>query len=205
MKGDVTNRRIAAVVLAAGESRRMGQPKLVLPWEGDTVIGKVVNTLKEAGLDIIIVVTGGHKDQVEKALSGRGVEVIFNPDFFREDMLLSCQIGLQSLAPQIGAALIVLGDQPQIEAGVVQLILQMFEDNPAVLLVPSYQMHRGHPWLVDRSLWPAILDLRPPETLKDFLVKNSKQITYVTIDSASIFQDLDTPEDYERYTHRSSV
>ena len=193
-----TTRGVAAVVLAAGESKRMGQPKMVLPWGRDTVIGKVVSTLKESGLDKIVVVTGGASQLVEKALQGLPVLVLHNPDYARGDMLISCQVGIRALGSEVEAAVIVLGDQPQIEADVVKSILRAYRTKPADLLVPSYQMHRGHPWLVARSLWAGILGLRPPETLKDFLARHADQITYLPTESASVLQDLDTPEDYER-------
>lgn len=195
-------RVVAAVVLAAGGSKRMGQPKMVLPWGEDTVIGKVVRTLKESGLVKILVVTGGTSQLVEKAVNGLAVQVLQNPDYSKGDMLISCQVGLQGLDPEVEAAFIVLGDQPQIEARVVKSILHTYASNPALLLVPSYQMHRGHPWIVARSLWPAIMELRPPQTLKDFLAKHADQITYLPTDSASVLQDLDTPEDYARYSQR---
>jgi molybdenum cofactor cytidylyltransferase len=66
--------------------------------------------------------------------------------------------------------------------------------------VPSYQLHRGHPWLVSRALWPAVFALHSPETLRDFLKQHAAQITYLPVESASILQDLDTPEDYDHYS-----
>ncbi len=191
---------IAAVILAAGESKRMGSPKLVLPWGRDTVIGKVVRTLKEAGLRDILVITGGAGQMIENALEGLAVRTLHNPDFADSEMLASCQIGLQALSPQIETALIVLGDQPQIEVGVVKSILDLYEKRKPVLVVPSYQMHRGHPWLISRILWQAILALHPPETLRDILMQHAAQITYLPVESASILQDLDTPTDYEQYS-----
>jgi molybdenum cofactor cytidylyltransferase len=200
MKPGVSRSTIAAVVLAAGESRRMGSPKLVLPWGGHTVIGQVVRTLTESGLNEIIVVTGGASRLVEAALESFSVHITANPDYSSGEMLTSIQVGLQALSSLVEAALVVLGDQPQIEAGVVKSVIRMYDKDRPVLLVPSYQMHRGHPWLVARILWPSILSLRPPATLRDFLVQHVDQITYLPVDSASILQDLDTPEDYDRYT-----
>jgi molybdenum cofactor cytidylyltransferase len=67
------------------------------------------------------------------------------------------------------------------------------------LIVPSYQKHRGHPWLIDCSLWGEVLALKPPENLRDFLRAKTEQIHYLEVDSPSILQDLDTPEDYQRF------
>jgi molybdenum cofactor cytidylyltransferase len=190
----------AAVIMAAGESKRMGSPKLVLPWGQDTVIGKVVRTLMEAGLSEIVVVTGGASNLVETALRGLAVRTRRNPDYTHGEMLASSQIGLQALSSKVETALLVLGDQPQIEVGVVKSILRVYEKDKPALVVPSYQLHRGHPWLVSRALWPAVFGLHPPETLRDFLKQHAAQITYLPVESASILQDLDTPEDYDHYS-----
>jgi molybdenum cofactor cytidylyltransferase len=190
----------AAVVLAAGESKRMGRPKLVLPWGQGSVIGQVVHTLMEAGVNEIVVVTGGANLQVVTALSALPVRTLHNSDYAGGEMLSSCQIGLNALGLHITAALIVLGDQPQIEVGVVKSLLGVFEKDCPLLVVPSYQMHRGHPWLAARPLWPAMLALHAPQTLRDFFVQNAALITYVPVETDSILQDLDTPADYERFT-----
>jgi molybdenum cofactor cytidylyltransferase len=200
MKPPESNARIAAVVLAAGESKRMGSPKLVLPWGQNTVIGTVARTLEEAGLEDIIVVTGGSSSLVEASLEGHHVRILRNPDFVQSEMLASCQIGFQALDSQTEAALIVLGDQPQIEVWVVKSMLKLFEECEPILIVPSYQMQRGHPWLVARELWPELLSLRPSQSLRDFLRQRASSITYLPVDSASVLQDLDTPADYERFS-----
>jgi molybdenum cofactor cytidylyltransferase len=190
----------AAVILAAGESKRMGSPKLVLPWGDGTVIGQVVRTLKEAGLSEIVVVTGGAGPLIETALASLEVRILRNPNYVSGEMLTSCQIGLQALSPPVATALIALGDQPQIEAGIVKSMIRMYAHSRPALVVPSYQMHRGHPWLVARSLWPDIINLRPPETLRDFLAAYAGQIEYLPVGTASILQDLDTPADYDLYS-----
>jgi molybdenum cofactor cytidylyltransferase len=196
--GEENYQSIAAVVLAAGRSVRMGQPKMVLPWGDSTVIGRVVQVLAWAEIQPIAVVTGGARRQVEAALSGKTVQLVFNPRFVQAEMLVSLQIGLRSLGEEPTAALVVLGDQPQIELEVVQSILARYRSQRAALVVPSYQMKRGHPWLVERRLWQAIFDLGPRRTLRDLLNTYADQIDYLNVDSPSVLRDLDTPEDYRR-------
>jgi molybdenum cofactor cytidylyltransferase len=192
-------RQIAAVILAAGQSRRMGQPKMVLPWGNTSVIGKVVTTILQAGVDELIVVTGGSRQLVEAALKGLPARAVFNPRYAEGEMLLSLQAGLADLSPVIAAVLVVLGDQPQIEVDVVRQIVTRYRESGALLIVPSYQRRRGHPWLVDRAAWSQILGLRPPVTLRDFLNSYQDQIDYLAVDTSSILQDLDTPEDYRHH------
>lgn len=196
------NPTIEAIVLAAGLSTRMGQPKMVMPWGPVTVIGKVITTLLEAGIGKIIVVTGGAAEAVSAAIRPYAVQQVFNPDYRDGEMMRSIQVGLRSLADEIRAALLVLGDQPQIEAGVIRQILSAYYETGNELIVPSYQMRRGHPWLVGRGLWPDILSLEPPANMRDFFSRKNAQIYYVTVETASVLKDIDTPEEYERQRPR---
>jgi len=155
---------ISAVILAAGKSSRMGQPKMVLPWGHTTVIGKVITTLMNAGLNDLHVVTGDNQTILKKGLNGFPIEFVFNPDSADGEMISSVQIGLKSLLVKSEAALIVLGDQPQIETHVVLAIMDSYLSTRSEIVVPSYQMHRGHPWLVDKSLWGEIFELKQTDT-----------------------------------------
>ncbi len=189
------SKKITAIILAAGQSRRMGQPKMLLPWGGITVLGKVIETLQAAGLEELVVVTGGAREQVE-AIVGGSARVVFNVEYSNSEMLSSIQCGLGAIKPEAQAALICLGDQPQVRVGSVQVILQEYESTGASLIVPSYQMKRGHPWLVGRELWNEILEMRSPESPREFLNRHAKEIKYINVDTPSILTDLDTPEDY---------
>jgi len=189
---------IAAVVLAAGLSTRMGKPKMVLPWGKSSIIGTVVATLTNSGLKHIIVVTGGSSQEIADALYGFSTQIVFNPMHENGEMLYSIQIGLSVLPSTIRAALVVLGDQPQTQIDVVQSVIKVFQTKQANLIIPSFQMRGGHPWLVGRSLWPEILALTPPATMRDFVRDNATSIHYLSVNTATILADVDTPEDYEQ-------
>lgn len=186
---------ITALILAAGQSKRMGKPKMLLPWGETTVLGKVIATFKAVGADDIFVITGGDRERVE-ALVGNSVRTVFNPDFARGDMLSSVQVGLAELKVGVEAVLIGLGDQPQVQERSVRLVIDEYRKSRASIVVPSFQMRRGHPWLVARSHWDEILDMRFPKSLRNFLKNHSNEIHYVEINNNSILQDLDTLEDY---------
>jgi molybdenum cofactor cytidylyltransferase len=189
---------IAAIVLAAGLSRRMGRPKLALPWRDTTVIGQVVAVLAAAGINEILVVTGGASQEIEAALSAAPVRLVFNPRFEASEMIDSLQVGLAQLSSSVEATLVALGDQPQIQLPVVQAIMESYTEHPAGLIVPSYQMKRGHPWLVVRPLWSELSQLCPPQTLRDFLGRHVADIRYLPVSTDTILRDLDTPADYAR-------
>lgn len=194
----ITPKRIGAVVLAAGQSRRMGQPKLVLPWGQTTVIARVAEVLLEAGLAEVIVVTGGSYTDVETALQHLPVQTIFNPQYTGNDMLRSLQVGLGKHHENIQATLVALGDQPQIEVDTVRALAEAYQETGSPLIIPSFNNRRGHPWLVSRTIWPNVFALDAPATLRDFLNQHRDQIHYLTVTTPSILKDLDTPADYDR-------
>ncbi len=189
---------ITAIILAAGQSKRMGKPKMLLPWGGTTVLEKVIATFKAANVDEILVVTGGKRQQIE-ALVKDSARTVFNPNYAEGEMLSSVQIGLAGLLPGTEAALIGLGDQPQVQGRSVQLVIDEYRTSGASIIVPSFQMRRGHPWLVMRDHWGEILAMRSPASLRDFLNNHADEIHYVAVNSDSILQDLDTPEDYLKF------
>ncbi len=187
---------ITALVLAAGVSQRMGSPKMLLPWGKGTVLGRVLEVLQAAGISDALVVSGGARASVEQIAAAAGARVVFNPEYAAQEMLSSLQAGLRAMQANSDAALITLGDQPQIGESTIRSIVTEYSNTLAPLIVPSYRMRRGHPWLLGRPLWEAALRLRPPETPRDFLSRHASDITYIEIDSPTILQDLDTPEDY---------
>jgi molybdenum cofactor cytidylyltransferase len=189
---------ITAIVVAAGESRRMGQPKMLMPWGKSTVLQTVIATLQAAGVTDVLVVTGGARKQVE-SLIGKSVQTIFNEDYEKGEMLGSIQVGLAVKMHEARAALICLGDQPQIQERSVRRIRDAFLKGNSNIVAPSYQMRRGHPWLIARPLWDEFLEVRPPKTPRDFLDAHSREIQYVEVETPTVIEDLDTPDDYLKY------
>jgi len=195
--------RVAAVVPAAGRSVRMGKPKHVLPWgDGETIVGRIVRQLAQAGVADIVVVTGSAREQVEAAVgqatvgaAGPTVRCVFNPDFATREMLSSLQVGLRSLPADTAAALVALGDQPQIEPAVAQAVIRRWAETRAEAVFPEFEGRRGHPVLFDRALWPALLSLPQTATPREAL--RSARAEVVPVELKSILKDIDTPEDYE--------
>ena len=161
------------------------------------MLGEVIEVFRVSLVEDILVVSGGDRDAVEKIAEAWRARTVFNPRFAEEDMLSSLQVGLGSMPAKTDAVLIALGDQPQMQQSTVLAILHAYAESHEPLIVPSYRMHRGHPWLVARELWGDILGMQPPETPRDFLNHHAEQITYVDVDTPTILQDVDTPEEYE--------
>lgn len=189
---------ISAIILAAGQSKRMGQPKLLLPWGKLTVIEQVITTFLQAGIENIFVVIGGAGEQVMEVIESYPVQKIYNNDYAIGEMLSSLQLGLRALPERVQATLVGLGDQPQVQEATVRLVCEAYRDSKPQLVVPSFQMRRGHPWLVARPLWDELLALQAPESPREFLNRHAKEIHYVESGTPSILADLDTPEDYQQ-------
>jgi molybdenum cofactor cytidylyltransferase len=195
---------MAAVVLAAGLSRRMGSFKLLLPWDGHTVIGQVVTTLAAAGLSPILAVVGHRAGEVAAALAGSGAMVVANPRYAEGEMISSIQAGLAALADSpagIAATLLCLGDQPQLQAETVCAVLAAGAAGGCQkVVIPSYEMRAGHPILLPRWLWPEIM-AGPPD-LRSVLKAHREQTLYLAVDTPAVLADLDTPADYARWQAR---
>lgn len=188
---------ISAILLAAGQSRRMGQPKMLLPWGKLTVIEHVITIFLNAGIEDLLVITGGAREQVEKAIAPYPIRRIYNMDYAQGEMLSSIQCGLWAMPDRVQAALIGLGDQPQVQEQSVRLVCEAYKQGKSSLVVPSFQMRRGHPWLIARPLWHELLQMQSPKSPRDFLNRHAGEIQYVEVDTPSILADLDTPEDYQ--------
>ncbi len=190
---------VTAIVLAAGLSTRMGENKLLLPWRrGRSIIHWVVEQIIASGVKDILLVTGRDREKVENETTFDEVRYIFNPDYSDGEMLHSLQCGIRALSEDCECILIVLGDQPQLDQFVIGAILEYHELYPEeVLIVPSYQKRKGHPWLVGRPLWKSIMDLKPPQNLRTFLIQHNEEIKYVSVNNPAILVDMDTPEEYQ--------
>ena len=204
--------RFAAVVIAAGESHRMGTPKQLLPWQGRSFIAQIVSTLLESPLDEIVVVLGHRADEIrtqipnlpdataarEAQIAKPVVRALLNPRY-REGMLTTIQCGIAALADDVRASYIALVDQPQLKASTVATLRQQFEASQKGIVVPSHQMRRGHPLLIDLHKYRAeILAIEGPPGLQKLLRDHPDDILHVNFDDASVLADLDTPEDYRR-------
>ncbi len=189
-------RPVAAIVLAAGMSSRMGKLKVLLPWGKQTVLDAIIRQLHIARLNEIVVVTGHDGDRVARRAAQYTAAIAHNPDYASGEMLSSLQAGLRMLDSRVRAALVVLGDQPQIRSHVVARVLDAYARESCRLVIPSFQMRRGHPVLFDRSLWKDLLELPPGGMPRDVVNANQDEIAYVNVNTDSILRDIDTPEDY---------
>lgn len=201
--GGSTDVQIAAVIAAAGQSRRMGRPKQLLPW-GDgtvttTVIAAVVDNLHAAGAAPILCVIGHASTQMREALRDHSATLVYNDEYQASEMIVSYQTGVRHLReafPACVGTLIALSDQPHVPPEIVRLVLEQASRTPQDIVIPSHQMRRGHPIYLPSTLWDALLTLPAEQTLRDVIRGHAECIRYVNVDSDVILRDMDTPEDY---------
>ena len=189
-------KRIYAIVLAAGMSTRMGSPKQLLPFGDRTVLQRVVDTLLEADLDGIVVVLGHGAEAVRESLAGRRVNFCLNPDY-QKGMFSSLLCGISALKGSADAALIALGDQPQIEAGVVRGVVAAYREGEKGIVVPTFGGKRGHPALIDLARYRAEIFALSGETgLKPVMRGHPDDTLELEVEQGWILRDIDTPEAY---------
>lgn len=192
-------RRVTGVVLAAGQSERMGEAKLLLPWgDGSTIIRNVCAQAAAADLTELLVVTGGWREQVEAAIADLPLRVVHNPQYAEGEMLSSVQAALRAAPESSEAVLIFLGDQPAVQEGVVADVLNAYAEGCGTIVAPVYEGRRGHPVLIDRVFWDALLRLPVGAAPRDVLRAHEDEVCEVPVDTPSVLQDIDTPDDYEQ-------
>ena len=192
-------RRVSAVILAAGESRRMGRPKLLLPWgDGSTIIREVCRKVAASGVSEIILVTGYKREEVVSQIADLPVRVLYNPHYAEGEMLSSLQVGLKAIGKANHACLVVLGDQPAIELEIINRLLEAYYRGRGRIVAPFYRNQRGHPILIDKAFWQAIIELPEGAAPRDAIRASEDEIYHVEVNSDSVLRDIDTPEDYHR-------
>jgi len=193
-------KKICILILAAGESKRMGKAKLLLHYDQKTIIEDVVHNCLSSNSDKVIVVLGGHREKILPLIKHLPVSVIFNPDY-KKGMLSSIQCGIRSLPPNTGAIIFVLSDQPGIPSDVIDLLIDTYNKTKKGILLPVFSQRRGHPILIDVKYTEKILNLSPDIGLRRLIHAHPDDILEVPVDNPNVLKDIDTPEDYKRFRH----
>lgn len=188
---------VCAIVLAAGESHRMGQQKLLLPYGGKPVIRHVVDEVVAAGATRTIVVTGFDHERIIDALTDTPAEFTRNTEF-AQGMLSSVRCGLRHATNNSRGYMIALGDQPSITASVVQAVLAAFAARLSAIVVPSHNGRQGHPIIIPSRFHEDILSKYDDTGLRGLLRAHPDAINYLDIGNDAVLRDIDFPEDYAR-------
>ena len=188
---------IWTIILAAGESRRMAQPKLLLPFGEKTIIETVLDNAASSKSNYTLLVTGGFREKIKQKTRGFPVITVFNPNY-KQGMLSSVQMGFRSLPEGAQAAVILLGDQPAIPFQVIDRIIETYSLTSKGIILPAYKKDRGHPVLIDMKYKGKIAALSPEVGLRGIVYGHPNDVFEVPVTTSSILRDIDDMQDYKR-------
>jgi len=194
-------RACGAVVLAAGEARRFGAPKLLMPFGDSTVLGSVVEALGSAGVRPIVVVVGKNDAAIRESLGDSDVHIVRNPDP-AAGMVSSIRVGVERLPGSLDRFLVALGDQPRIRAECISQLVQEQIRSGKGIAIPMYQGRRGHPVVFSHSYRREIVAVTDQQTLRDLIEAHCDDILEVKCGSDAYVRDIDTREEYENELRR---
>lgn len=197
---------IVGVILSAGESRRMGEPKALLPIEGVSFIERVVAAFQASKVGSIFVVLGYRAEEMQAEISHLPVTVVVNRDY-RKGQLSSLNVAIRTLeGAQSGEAvdgiLVHLVDHPFISAGLVNHMIDRFYETKKLIVVPRFKGKRGHPVLFSRALFQELLCAPLEQGAKAVVHAHGEETLTIDTDDPGVTIDIDTPEDYRDYVGR---
>jgi molybdenum cofactor cytidylyltransferase len=193
---------IAALVLAAGGSTRLGSPKQLVPWGDSTLLDHVLDQIRRMPFDGVFVVLGASIDQILDEVDFTGVTVIENPEW-EEGMASSLRVGLDAVLrlSRAEAVAIFLGDQPDINPEIVEVLLAARRSTKRQAIVPKYRYTWGNPVIIERALWPRLMSLEGEEGAKRLLQAHPDWVHEVWFEQRTP-RDVDTAADVEELRPR---
>ena len=191
---------LAAIVLAAGESARMGKPKPLLEVAGETFLERILRTLDQLeGLDLRVAVLGHQATAVRRAVEFHGAQAITFRGY-RQGMLASIKAGARAvlkMAPDLEAAILCFVDQPLVQAETYAALLNAYQPDKDDVVIASYGGEHGHPIVLARPFLERLLDDTASETLAAFIETQQARRRFLDCDDPAVVQNVNTPEAYE--------
>jgi molybdenum cofactor cytidylyltransferase len=195
--------KISGIVIASGEGKRIGRIKQLLPWKNSTILGNIIDTLKDTDLDKIYIVLGHEKEEILENIKlhlTEKFEVIFNENY-KKGMLTSIQEAVKKIPDDYSGFIIFLGDQPFIKKETVDKSIERIKAKDYPIIVSCYKGERGHPTFISLEFKEKILSLDPEKgALRDIIydARNKNLVFDFETDDEDVIKDIDTYEDYIR-------
>ena len=188
---------VSAIILAAGESTRMGRLKALLPWQGRTLIEYQMESLREAGADQVVVVVGHRWEEVEAPARGRpGVETAINPDY-RQGKTTSIKAGLSRVSPSAQAIIVLAVDQPR-PVSILKSLIDVHLERGSLITCPEHGGHRGHPFIFSAGLMPELMGITEEgQGLREVVDRHRADTYRLAVDNPIVNADMNSPEDLE--------
>jgi molybdenum cofactor cytidylyltransferase len=197
---------ISAIVIAAGESKRMGKTKQLLPWEGKILLQHVLDSIMGSEVGEVILVLGCEAERILERVNTQKIKVIINPDY-PQGMITSIRYGLAAIGKGAEAFFIVLGDQPGISPQIYnQLIREFRRIYPSKrILLPTCQGKKGHPALFSIDFREEGSAIKGDVGFRQIILDHPQDILQIELGTDAVLNDVDTPEDYQNLLKRKST
>ncbi len=189
---------VAAIVLAAGSSSRLGQPKQLLPVDGQPLLARTLDAVRFSSLEPRIVVLGGAEDAIRASVRLAGFDIVSNPDF-EQGQATSLVAGIRALPEDVDGAIVLLGDQPLVEPWLLDKLVKAFVPGRHAAVRPRYADGPGNPVLLARELFPDLLDPQGDVGARDVLQAHRERIATVDHPIRNAHRDVDTLDDYAAF------
>jgi molybdenum cofactor cytidylyltransferase len=186
---------ISAIVLAAGRSTRLGRSKQLLPLGGLPLLAHVLRNAAAANLDEVVLVLGHNATTIAGAVGDWGQRIVVNPDY-AAGQSTSLRAGLAALDPRSEAAIVLLGDQPQVTRPIIDAITDTYRATGGPIVLPTYGGDRGNPVLFARLLFPELARLTGDEGARSLLATHAAEVVPIPVSDSPPPRDVDTEEDY---------
>jgi len=186
---------LCAILLAAGQSKRMGRLKPLLPFGEKTILESCTDSFTQAGVNSIVVVLGHQADTIKERLGHLPVQFVLNPDS-ESEMGESIACGIRALPAESEATFITPADYPALPPSVIVDLAERWLRAEAKLLMPEYASRGGHPVLIDLCFREELLNLDPGRGLRGFFEEHREQLQRIPVQSPFVARDLDTWDDY---------
>lgn len=186
---------IIGIILAAGEAKRMGEPKQLLDWQGEPLIRWIVKCVSKANFDLLKVVIGAYQKQIESVLIDLNVELVVNSDY-PSGQSSSVRKGLENCPSEVQGAAFILGDQPLIRVETFNNLISIFHKETPGILIPTFQQKSGNPVFFHRRFFPALSGVAGDIGGRELIKNNHNQIRLVEVDDPGVVLDIDNQGDY---------
>ena len=190
---------ISAILLAAGESNRMGQPKQLMPFGQITIVERTIDNLLNSAVSETIVVLGYKDEEIRKTIAGKPIKIAINPDY-QQGMSTSIIAGLKQVDKRARAVLIALGDQPFVNSQTITSLVEAFIANNRGILIPVYQGRRGNPVIFAIEYKGELLNLKGDVGGREIIKRHPDDVLEVAVNCEGVLLDIDTMENYTPIT-----
>lgn len=186
---------INAIVLAAGESKRMGKSKPLLRFNDKTFLEQIISAIKVSDVDRITIVLGAKAETIKNSIDLSETNIVINKDY-QKGQLSSLIAAIKNTPQETDAILVCLVDNPFITKDVINKIIARFKETNNPIIVPVYNKKRGHPTLFSRSLFSELLNVPKEQGARYVLHSNAEKVLELETSESTILTGIDTPEDY---------